>query len=383
MHVPAPWKRWMITVLAVGAGLTLPACGVSSAGHPPRSGASSASGRPAVHPTPPGPIASVDMVTVSTGWAVTISDTILRTTNGGTTWTEATPPIPISTFTHVSLAALGPTDAWVTGITQAGVTIYRTTTGGQHWTVVRLPAAWTHSVVASRTQFLTANLGFGALFQYGVGGSNGVLVLRSQDGGRHWAVAADGFPGARGPGIPLGGNKTGFAAVTPDTLWLSGSWLIHSFVLGVSYDGGTIWTQETVPVPANVAYVGSDVEGRPPHFWNAQDGTLPVVQLVAPRETLFYHTTDSGHIWSATRPVPGTVYALITPNRIIVADGRRLYGTHDGGASWSLITHETPLAGVTELQFVNSEDGWGVGSGTIWRTKTGGRTWQTVPLVVK
>jgi photosystem II stability/assembly factor-like uncharacterized protein len=64
----------------------------------------------------------VDFVTASTGWVV--GDQILRTSNGGGTWTVQS--TPQSGFTAV--AFVSPTVGWVVG--ENGV-ILKTTTGGQ------------------------------------------------------------------------------------------------------------------------------------------------------------------------------------------------------------------------------------------------------------
>jgi photosystem II stability/assembly factor-like uncharacterized protein len=118
-------------------------------------------------------------VDANRGWAagsIQSSGAIFRTTNGGTTWTN-------QTFSQVenmqSLSFVSPTLGWAVGYNVNTVaTIFKTTDGGANWTSQTAPLDPNESKVIVDVRFIDANTGW---ITFGSGG-----ILKTTDGGTTW-----------------------------------------------------------------------------------------------------------------------------------------------------------------------------------------------------
>lgn len=260
---------------------------------------------------------------------------VLRTTDGGTTWTEASVSIP---------ADPGPDPALVSG--------------GQSSSLDQLIC------FSARTC-----IGFGTT-PYGLaeGGSTGhthvtqTVVLRTADGGVHWSL--DDLPWVPTPsGAPAWSNAAAATFSCPDAttcIGLAGVWSAPSGSTGNqasallewrTEDGGATWT----------------------HSWVAQfSGTGGAGAHVT--------CADASHCLAFTGPATPTTRG----------PGYEMLSTSDGGASW--VTSE-PLAGtgvtVTSVSCQTADDCWIAGGhaqkgetpgGVIMVTTDGGSTWTTEPV---
>ena len=88
------------------------------------------------------------------GWAVGWYNTVLRTTNGGQTWTPQTTSAPPQTV-WFGVSAVGPLTGWLAGTNEK---VVRTLDGGQSWQSESIPVA-TYSVFEC-AEFLDANTGW-------------------------------------------------------------------------------------------------------------------------------------------------------------------------------------------------------------------------------
>ncbi|MDA8346491.1 MAG: hypothetical protein M0Z66_13560 [Thermaerobacter sp.] len=319
-------------------------------------------------------ICTIDMLSTSNGWATTCDNQVLTTSDGGATWLDVTPPgMPNVGPAMVSFAATDQSHAWlaVASYTNAPAVVYYTSNGGQSWQSVA-----TDSATWMQIRFLNNSTGLLLLGQSAAAGNEGVVLLRTADRGAHWQLATDGRWKGQQTSIVWGGDKSGFGLSSPANIWLTGSWLVNTFVLYASHDGGAHWQQQTLSLPQGFRVAGGAIESEPPAFFGTSDGVLPIVQLYSPGQaTVFYRTADGGYTWTATTPVQGDVYSVVDADHIVVTDGLKIYRTSDGGLHWTAVQPNLRLQGVSLLDFVSPSAGWAIVGGQLLRTSDGGSTW--------
>jgi photosystem II stability/assembly factor-like uncharacterized protein len=137
---------------------------------------------------------------------------ILRTTNGGGSWTDVSP----SQAVFMDADFVNATTGWV-----VGGRIYKSTNGGQSWLAQFTPDELLYSVSFAD-----------ALNGWAVGW--GPTLLQTTDGGQTWVPQSVNFP-----------TNVLFAveALSPDVAWIAGA---NGFVAR-TLDGGASWEPETLP----------------------------------------------------------------------------------------------------------------------------------------
>ncbi|MDZ7344073.1 MAG: T9SS type A sorting domain-containing protein, partial [candidate division KSB1 bacterium] len=90
----------------------------------------------------------------NTGWAVGARNTIIKTTNGGTTWTPQTSGITTSSPTLNAVHFIDANTGWIVAV---GGTIQKTTNGGDTWSVLNLPTPSLNAIY-----FMDSENGWGA-----------------------------------------------------------------------------------------------------------------------------------------------------------------------------------------------------------------------------
>jgi len=254
----------------------------------------------------------VDFADAQHGWAVGGNGALLVTRDGGETWEgqsveltdEFGDVFPLDS-TLFDVAALSPTEAWAVG--DLGVLLH--TSDGSSWERVPLEAVYPDDNLPERIlnaiEFTSPERGY-------IAGEFGTL-LRTEDGGRTWLgertlVDATAEPYLFG----LSAGSETIAAVG-----LAGS------VLVAGSDGAT-W--QARPVETSAALYAVAVRGRR--------------ALVAGDRGVVYRTEDAGASWSA---VPGpeqfnwlTGLAFATDTRAFaVGEQGLVLRSEDGGASWT------------------------------------------------
>lgn len=197
----------------------------------------------------------------------------------------------------------------------------RTTDGGQTWTVGQRLCVIAGCV--PRLSFVDANNGWAATGQ-------GIFV--THDGGLTWQLQVP--TGGPGPlrAVDLVSPTAGYAVpeLDPNTIL-------------VTHDGGHTWT------------TAGRVSGFAPQYSGPAKGVqglyfLPTGQgwVWGPQSAAT--TTDGGKTWTPLPPLPKTGTNLVLPMQ------------------------------PQQLDFVNAEDGWLLGSsGGLWTTEDGGKIWTQLP----
>jgi len=258
---------------------------------------------------------SVHFVNGQTGWAVGYKQTLegfvpkfvgaaVKTTDGGTTWTDCS---PATQYTLHSVCFTDTRNGYAIGGVYNLALILKTTDGGTTWMPHANPPAYQSQSIALAAMHFT-NIQKGWI----VGGQD--LTLKTTDSGTNW-------------------EKVDWSALkyylTPADVFFPSpatGWIIGSMIVKTT-DGGGTWGEQKV-----------ERIGKAVHF------------------------SDNDNGWMA-----GTAGLLVH--------------TSNGGAEWKMQTRSATASQLNDLQFINSALGWVVGmSGSILKTTNGGAGWTTQPF---
>ena len=274
------------------------------------------------------------------------------------------------------LAGLGFFDAQHgIAVGEAG-TIIRTDDGGATWTNTSHAAGINTSFIA--LDIVDAQMAI-AVGEYG-------LVLSTTDRGTTWSVPAGPAPLERLVSVSFSGTDTGYVVGSIETPLYPGlpslpPYFPSSGSIYRTTDGGSTWedqmpsaqgpTMETVfDVPVDIAAVTSDVAVA-----------VGFVNTGTAIGTIF-RTTDGGGHWSKLFPGAAPLRAVTFidgSTGIAVGDGGGIFRTTDGGANWSPIISPTG-SDLYNVAFSGENDGIAFGIyGDCLTTNDGGVTWTLRP----
>ncbi len=268
---------------------------------------------------------------------------VIRTTNGGTTWTNVTGNMPSSSFGLYTISAISENEAWV-GASDGGV--YHTTNGGTNWTFVTMPAPATPFV--NVIHFFNQNTGF-------IQGdpSGGVW-------GYYWTTNA-GVNWTHGPAPTATGTEAGwnnsYCALDTGNIWWGTN---NTKIYKGSLRGG--FTAQTT--------IGAYSFGVA--FCNATTG-IATMTTSTPAVSANNVTVNGGTTWTSgflpagiqfgLKAIPGTPYVFMAGAR---ATGGGIYLSTNYGVNWTSIY--TTSTSVYALAFANANTGWaGASGGSIYK----------------
>lgn len=259
------------------------------------------------------------------GWAVGGSGLVIRSDDGGQTFTPSSP----ATTTLNGVYFLDELEGWAVG--NSGIAIH-TIDGGDHWTQTT-PG----SLALNSVYFADANHGW-------IVGDSG-KILRTTNGGTSWTTST-----------PTSAALYSVFAYDNQLAWAVGKGVVLR-----TTNGGTNWTSgaPTTQTLRGVFFV-NDLLGY-------AVGTNGAV----------LKSTNGGYSWTAKTATPSDLYSVFFVNATTgwaVGEAGAILSTTDGGANW-----DTQRAGSVILRsvyFVDDQNGWAVGqSGTVVETSDGGVEW--------
>lgn len=297
----------------------------------------------------------------------TYPKTVLKTSNGGTTWTPtAVSGLPSNALISDIHGVDANTAFIVTAPNSGSGTangIWKTTDGGSNWTKQTAFGSTSNSF-ANQIYFWDANNGWAAGDP--VGGK--FEMYKTSDGGTTWTAVA-------GAPVPNGGqggefSYVGLKEVVGDNVWIGTDIgrILHSA------DRGATWTGNFSPV---VDFGGVTTEGSSGSFTFkdennglllAVDGEISGGVLQPPTSVGLYSTSDGGANWDILDPVgewyfgdiayvPGTANTYVSTGTNYTDDGLYTGSSYskDGGLTWTAIDAGTQRGSV---EFLNPTTGW-------------------------
>ncbi len=380
-----------------------PASPASPAGRTPRvtEATPSRTPRPTLTPTPAAASGNValdfvHMIDAQQGWGLS-QDTVWKTADGGTSWTNVTPPgietvfaaIPTqgSSSFKISGAFWDAQTAWIAAAGLDKITILYTVDGGGTWKTseISVSAQQTYPIQITSFTFLNSQTGWLLRSTNTATGSEYVELYQTQDGGTTWHLVVGANPASTDGTITSVGIKTGIGFRDASNGWLAGSSTGNAVFLYWTQDAGLTWNLEQLAIPSGYTAIGSSANSLPPTFFDDQNGILPVyLGGAAPGMNLFfYRTGDGGKTWLPTTPLlsSSNIFVWDWPDAshgFAAIDGTNtLNVTKDGGKTWSPIN----IDGVNfhQLDFISPTTGWAIlDNGTLGQTVDGGNTWKVI-----
>ncbi len=369
-----------------------------------------------VYSRPAPTIYGIEMVDDNVGLALTAAG-ILRTADGGRSWTE---PYPIAAFTYGDLAFADAKRAWA--VAGSGV-IRRTDDAGLTWrlqqsgtdvhlhriAVISTQEAWItgagegfddsprpvsppsvllHTTDGGATWRNEPPAGYGQFFNIAFVGRTGWLVaspcaegqpfdacdpqhrmlLRTDDGGRHWQILSE-TPGVVPERMQWLDAKHGFATSFVLTEPASGSGILPFYRTD---DGGRHWTRiDAAPDTVNEI-----------HFRSARDGWISA-NFCAEFEcsSAVAHTTDGGVTWTPARNPDGSGEFFAVTSRTLLLGVNSPDPLATGIArldlaslQWSA-TATAATQSLRSIKFASRDRGYALANSRLLVTDDGGATW--------
>lgn len=230
----------------------------------------------------------------------------------------------------------------------AHIHLYKSSNGGKSW------RALTSQMMLSMAMDMTHPSTL-----YAVSLQRG--LVKSVDGGRHWAVAMRGVPKGQVTGV----------AIDP----AGGTVLAYGDGLYRSINGGTHWTSslhgDSITSVAfgngSIVYAASGdglfVSGDSGQYWKIAHaiGNQPIIQVVASGPVAYVitafsllRTANDGRTWMTLHKAPTGVefvgLAPSDPNEVLAeVSGKGFYATYDGGMTWQRAKgiHDTDFSAST------------------------------------
>jgi photosystem II stability/assembly factor-like uncharacterized protein len=337
--------------------------------------------------------------TPNSGWALVQDEStgglhLIVSADGGTTWRDVTSVVaPRSARVAGDPFFSGRDDGWVPvdrgagDGRRAGLLVDRTTDGGRHWEAGKVLSGPAQADVF----FLNQAAGWLEATAGAAMGCEPAQIYATHDSGLTWREVSasplcDGTGGtANGIGAGCDKDGIGFASATVGfaALWCNGG----TSGLERSVDGGRTWAPSGPLLPNGAGGAGA----WPPAFSGEQDGAAAVWNGSEPFVAV---TSDAGGRWRLERlpaglssqPGPSnsrcpgaSCLDIVTASTWVVALGRNLYETSDGGRVWTLVESGLSLVGLA-TDFVTAQAGWAWGgtSGRLFRTIDAGRRWEAL-----
>lgn len=327
-------------------------------------------------------------------WAVT-SQALLRSTDGGTKWSQILPP-PVPS---ANIAFLSATDGWGVGTVSDPGAILKTTDGGRNWAVV----ASVPDAALSAITFSDANHGWvvGSIPAWESGTGSG-LLWGTTDGGSSWkplepsgsvkSCVSTGTCSPPASPIPVSA-VVHFTSALDGTLIGRGAQFncdvttCQKHDVLTTADGGATWSATaTVPMASQLAVADIAGDGTVWGLWNSGAncgqmlgrGTLatstwtavgcltgytggPTLQFISP--------TDGFAVLLQVLQPPAPGHPAVTRPVLL--------RTTDAGSHWT----QTPLSVAStdffgnHVFFLSATQGWMLNGGVLWATDDGGAHW--------
>lgn len=368
-------------------------------------------------PVPPLPagskleFSSLTMFENGLGWALgggeEMPHRVFKTTDGGQSWVEVTPPEPRLSG-KIAWAAAGafpdpnralvvyqPTQYWeaAEGIHAAPYVTWRTTDGGASWQPSQsldlsgldeifsdLSLEW----IDPEHAWLLAHVGVGMNHDY-------IALFRTLDGGGTWERLLDPYTDG---GIQAC-RKTGMDFVNTMEGWLTGT--CNGVAAGTWFyrtlDGGSTWLPVEIPEPQTGMFADIVFEciTDDPIFFPGVDGTTDTGFLTLTcrnqengnTTSYLYNTQNGGERWVIGDYPGGDIVFQDPLNGWALS--QTIYSTHNGGVTFNKLS---VVAWQARFTFVGRDLVWAAarsesGEFGLVRSVNGGQRWELLQPVVK
>ena len=371
-------------------------------------------------------LTGLQMIDTSVGWGFDLilgsAGHILRTTDGGRSWMDVTPPnLPLTAGTFF----LDAQSAWIYDSNNPEDYLVHTSDGGKTWTQLiqflpTLPFGAAANIGGWEIMFVNEKDGWAESYWSNMSQETDVTLYGTSDSGATWnRIMLSDPPDATYPSNNPGDLGLCFPCI--DQVYIdpmrmivfygdlpgeipSGSAVDVSDV-SLSTDLGKTWKDQTLPLPGPT-FAGDRVSPLQPVFFNEKAGLLPFDIIYTSQNNpdgsqaeglAVYVTHDGGLTWIPNPTVLGDVKPwtedkvdFVSMQDIFAVCGSDLCATHDGAHTWQHLHANLNFdTDASAIDFVSPSIGWALktklddSSSSLWETTNGGAIWtQLSPTVI-
>ncbi len=267
-----------------------------------------------------GPLDFILMINETQGWGIA-AQSVLRTENGGKSWSDITPtgietimstiPTPAPQgLNSIELkgAFLDAQTAWIAAPGLDKVTFFHTVDGGRTWQATEMVISTSQQVypiqITSFT-YLNTLTGWLLLSTEMSTGHGFVELYQTQNSGVTWRLIAEANQNASGEetgSITTTGQKTGVVFRDTANGWLTGYSMGNAIYVYRTKDGGLTWDFQQLSIPNGYTAIGGSAQSYPAIFFDNKKGLMPIYlgKATSGINLFFYITADGGDNWFST-----------------------------------------------------------------------------------
>jgi photosystem II stability/assembly factor-like uncharacterized protein len=267
----------------------------------------------------------ITMVTATIGWGLSTMRQILRTTNGGQSWTIVSTAHPHAAFLATSFPS--PEHAVMVGVAHDGRQwlVWTTANGGHTWhtAFLALPQGGQISDATVQSSWDSRERGWLVIPVNMPAKSGQDRLYRTTDGGATWHLINANLPYSDNAGVVFNQSQVGWLPLHTDSLR-------NLKFLATTKNGGKTWQRIALPVPPllapHVSNLKEDYSPSPvglPVFANPQLGAMLTTYgalnangTQKPGYSVVYVTTDGGSHWQWTVLPPESQNATNSPSTV-------------------------------------------------------------------
>ncbi len=342
-------------------------------------------------------IHAIQMSDANQGWAVgglaEYGDHVLRTSDGGLTWQDVTPPEPAAVPGDAEKMAtaffIDAATGWViyhsvareSELGSTELAVWHTFDAGRtwHWSGPLSVDFVGSSFNPAYLDFSTAQSGWIMARLGGVGMHKyPVYLFATNDGGAHWNRLIDPYESVYLQSC----QKTGMRFAFELTGWVTiASCPIEGAEVVVTRDGGATWDEIRLPAPEEQPdlFDQSSCESHSPMLFSSSHGALAVSCLrweddERIEDHYVYVSEDGGETWQTHRN-PGGPLLFLNPEHVWSL-ARDIQVSQDGGQTWTKVK---TVSWDGQFSFVSEQLGWAVARNeteiALVKTEDGGQSW--------
>lgn len=341
-------------------------------------------------------VRTVAMGSATDGWAIDTANHILRTTDGGKSWTDVTPSMsewkPNVSGTEANTSGLvhfshGNLMAFAGSTNGSMEVIYVTADGGKSWqhSLITVPT----NCAVQQIQMLDANQGF--LVVQSTSATNGTFDLyRTNDGGISWHLLSSSSNGALSTASTSSSISVQFTSASAG--WRLAKSDSGKTIVETTADGGRSWQTwaSNLVAPKDLQKSTPIYDSLPTFFGQKGIWAVPYSNSTGSVTDMVIYTSMKGEkSWQPGTPVTvqskGAQVDFPSASVGWISDPSKgqFHVTTDGGETWHTVQMPSAIRHADAFDFIDASHGFAmVSSGnqsSMYVTANGGKTWTLQP----
>jgi photosystem II stability/assembly factor-like uncharacterized protein len=298
----------------------------------------------------------INMTTVDSGYAITPKFHLLRTSNGGNSWSDILTIVSLFSYSdQPALFVLNDKTVYIASYTTSGVEIRKSTDSGESWSksAIKMQTDDFNSGYGGSLALSFIDQSDGFLLTSGLpaAGLMGKAFYKTSDGGNNWSLVGGNSNPTKGSRNIAGinGYTTGMAFLSKDTGYITCKYHGQNEIsVYKTADSGTSWSVSSLPLPNKYASFVYDknyyTDAFSPAFFGENNKNAKMVLNFChdeERDVYIYSSDNEGtdwHINGISNHLMKKYCFVDDKNGFGLDENGTLYRTNNGGITWSAST---------------------------------------------